>query len=84
MAAIANQNGRHMVQHLLLPENINFHWNLFIFEFLTIFLIFILAPVWKFLKTKSTNFCVQFQKDPLYGFRETCRKKLMRKKKVEQ
>jgi hypothetical protein len=25
MAAIANQNGRHMVQHLLLPENINFH-----------------------------------------------------------
>jgi Ulp1 family protease len=36
MAAIANQNGRHMVQHVLLPVNIHFHWNLFIFEFLTV------------------------------------------------
>jgi hypothetical protein len=25
MAAIANQNGRHMVQHVLLPVNIHFH-----------------------------------------------------------
>ena len=37
MAAIANQNGRHMVQHVLHPVNIPFHWNLFIFEFLTIY-----------------------------------------------
>ena len=25
MAAIANQNGRHMLQHILLPVNIHFH-----------------------------------------------------------
>jgi hypothetical protein len=25
MAAIANQNGSHMVQHVLLPVNIHFH-----------------------------------------------------------
>jgi hypothetical protein len=25
MAAIVNQNGRHMVQHVLLPVNIHFH-----------------------------------------------------------
>jgi hypothetical protein len=25
MAAIANQNGRHMVQHVLFPVNIHFH-----------------------------------------------------------
>jgi hypothetical protein len=25
MATIANQNGRHMVQHVLLPVNIHFH-----------------------------------------------------------
>jgi hypothetical protein len=25
LAAIANQNGRHMVQHVLLPVNIHFH-----------------------------------------------------------
>jgi hypothetical protein len=37
MATLANQNGRHMVQHVLLPVNIYFHWNLFIFEFLTIY-----------------------------------------------
>jgi Ulp1 family protease len=30
-AKIANQNGRHMVQHVLLPVNIHFHWYLFIF-----------------------------------------------------
>ena len=53
MAAIANQNGRHMVQHVLLPVNIHFHWNLFIFEFLTIyFYFFILVAI---LKTKSTT-----------------------------
>ena len=50
-----------MVQHVLLPVNIHFHWNLFIFEFLTIFLILILAailkwrPVWKFKKRESTT-----------------------------
>ena len=55
MAAIANRNGRNMVQHVLLPVNIHFHWNLFIFEFLTIFLIFILAAILKILKTKSTT-----------------------------
>jgi hypothetical protein len=54
MAAIANQNGRHMVQHVLLPVNIHFHWNILIFEFLTIYFDFILAailkwrPFWKF------------------------------------
>ena len=55
MATIANQNGCHMVQHVLLPVNIHFHWNLFIFEFLTIFLIFILEAILKILKTKSTT-----------------------------
>jgi hypothetical protein len=40
MAAIANQNDRHMVQHVLLPVNIHFHSNLFIFEFLTIYFYF--------------------------------------------
>jgi hypothetical protein len=35
MATIANQNG--LVQHVLFPVNIHFHWNLFIFEFLMIF-----------------------------------------------
>ena len=55
MATIANRNGRNMVQHVLLPVNIHFHWNLFIFEFLTIFLIFILAAILNILKTKSTT-----------------------------
>ena len=55
MATIANQNGRHMVQHVLLPVNIHFHWNLFIFEFLTILKIFILVAILKILKTKSTT-----------------------------
>jgi hypothetical protein len=41
------QNGRHMVQYVLLPVTIHFHWNHFIFEFLTIFLIFILAAILK-------------------------------------
>jgi hypothetical protein len=31
-ATIANWNGRNMVQHVLLPVNIHFHWNLFIFD----------------------------------------------------
>jgi hypothetical protein len=31
------QDGRHRVQHVLLPVNIHFHWNLFIFEILTIY-----------------------------------------------
>ena len=61
MAAIANRNGRNMVQHVLLPVNIHFHWNLFIFEFLTIFLNlyiaghFEMATILKILKTKSTS-----------------------------
>ena len=55
MAAIANQNGRHMVQHVLLPVTIHFHWNLFILEFLTIYFDFILAAILKILKTKSTT-----------------------------
>jgi hypothetical protein len=55
VAAIANRNGNHMVQHVLLPVNIHFHWNLFIFEYLTIFLIFILAAILKILITKSTT-----------------------------
>ena len=55
MATIANQNGRHVVQHVLFPVNIHFHWNLFIFEFLTILKIFILVAILKILKTKSTT-----------------------------
>jgi hypothetical protein len=55
MAAIANQNGLHMVEHVLLPVNIHFHWNLFILEFLTIYFDFILAAILKILKTKSTT-----------------------------
>ena len=55
MATIANRNGRNMVQHVLLPVNIHFHWIFFIFEFLTISLIFILAAILKILKTKSTT-----------------------------
>ena len=35
-----HQNDRHMVQHVLLPVIIHFHWNLFIFEFLTIYFYF--------------------------------------------
>jgi hypothetical protein len=41
MATIANQNGRHMEQHVLLPVNIHFHWNILIFEFLTIYFDFL-------------------------------------------
>jgi hypothetical protein len=78
MAAIANQNGRRMVQHVLLPVNIHFHWNLFIFEFSTIYFDFILAailkwrPFWNLKKKRAQlwvmiYFCVKFQKDPLYG-----------------
>jgi hypothetical protein len=61
MATIENQYGRHMVQHVLFPVNIHFHWNLFIFEFLTIFEIFYigghfeLAVILKILITKSTT-----------------------------
>jgi ABC-type maltose transport system permease subunit len=72
MAAIANQNGRHMVQYVLLPVNIHLHWNLFIFEFLTIYFDFILAAILKIFKNRAQlwvmiYFCVKFQKDPLYG-----------------
>ena len=73
MATIANQNGLHMVQHVLLPVNIHFHWNLFIFEFLTIFFIFILAAILKILKTKSRTlsddlFLCQVSKGPAVRF----------------
>ena len=75
MATMANQNGRHMVQHVLLPVNIHFHWNLFIFEFLTVFKIFILAAILKILKRAQLwvmiYLCVKFQKDPLYGLNLT-------------
>jgi hypothetical protein len=76
MATIANQNGLHMVQHVLLPVNIHFHWNLFIFEFLTIFLIFILAAILKILKTKSRTlsddlFLCQVSKGPAVRFNLT-------------
>ena len=53
MAIIANQNGRHMVQYVLHPVNIHFHWNLLILEFLAIFQFFILVAILKILKTKS-------------------------------
>jgi hypothetical protein len=61
MASIANQNGRHMVQHVLLPVNIHFHWNLFhfwIFSNLFWFYIgrrFEMVAILKILKTKSTT-----------------------------
>jgi len=78
MAAIANRNGRNMVQHVLLPVNIHFHWNLFIFEFLTIFFIFILATILKILKTKNTTlsddlFLCQVSKGSAVRFPRTCR-----------
>ena len=50
-----SQNGHNMVHHVLLPVNIHFHWNLFIFEFLTIYFDFILAAILNFFKTKSTT-----------------------------
>jgi hypothetical protein len=56
MATIANQNGRHMVQHVLLPPNIHFHWNLFIFEFLTIFFNFYIGGHFEHFKNKEHNF----------------------------
>ena len=59
MATIANQNDRHMVQHVLLPVNIHFHWNLFIFEFLTIyfyFLYFYIGGHFENFKNKEHNF----------------------------
>jgi hypothetical protein len=82
MAAIANRNGRNMVQHVLLPVNIYFHWNLFIFEISTIFFIFILPailkwrPFWKFWKQRAQLWvtiyvCVKFQKDPLFDMNLT-------------
>jgi hypothetical protein len=55
MAAIANRNGRNIVQHILLPVNIHSHWNLFIFEFWAISKKIILAAILKILKTKSTT-----------------------------
>ena len=77
MAAIANQNGHDMVQHVLLPVNINFHWNLFIFEFLTIYFYFFhfyIGGHYENLKIQRLQLWVMiyFQMDPLYGFRLTC------------
>ena len=79
MAAIAKQNGHDMVQHVLLPVNIHFHWNIFIFEFLTIyfnFFNFYIGGHFENFKNRAQlwvmiHFCVKFQKDPLYGFRLT-------------
>ena len=67
------QNGRHMVQHVLLPVHIHFHWNLFIFKFLMIFLIFILVAILNILKTKSTTlsddlFLCQVSKESVVRF----------------
>ena len=56
MATIANRNGHNMVQHFLLPVNIHFHWNLFIFEFLTIFFIFYIGGHFENFKNKEHNF----------------------------
>jgi hypothetical protein len=56
MATIANQNGRHMVQHVLVPINIPFHWNLFIFEFLTIFFNFYNGSHFENFKHEEHNF----------------------------
>ena len=55
-STIANQNGRHMVLHILLPVNIHFHWNLFIFEFLTIFFYFYIGGHLEIFKKKEHNF----------------------------
>ena len=48
------QNGRHSKPKWS-PLNIHFHWNLFIFEFFTIYFDFILAAILKIFKTKSTT-----------------------------
>ena len=56
MATIANQNGRKMVPHVLLPVNIHFHWNLFIFEFLTICFNFYICGHFENFKNKEHNF----------------------------
>jgi hypothetical protein len=50
-----------LVQHVLLPVTIHFHWNHFIFEFLTIFLIFILAAILKIPRLE----CTSWDGDPL-------------------
>ena len=76
-ATIANQSCRHMVLHILLPLNIHFHWNLFIFEFLTIVFNFYIGGHLENFKNERAQpwvmiyFCVRFQKDPLYGLNLT-------------
>ena len=45
-----------MLQHVLLPVNIHFHWNLFIFEFLTIFFNFSIGGHFENFKNKEHNF----------------------------
>jgi hypothetical protein len=42
MAAIANQDGRHMVQHVLLPVNIHFHEPLMILQIISFLVIIII------------------------------------------
>ena len=56
MAAIANWNGRNMVQHLLLPVNIYFHWNLLIFLIFNDFFNFYIRGHFENLKNKEHNF----------------------------
>ena len=66
-----------MVLHILLPVNIHFHWNLFIFEFLTIVFNFYIGGHLENFKNERAQlwvmiyFCVRFQKDPLYGLNLT-------------
>jgi ABC-type maltose transport system permease subunit len=52
MAAIANQNGRHMVQHVL-PCKYPFPLKFFIFKFITIYFDFILAAILKITKKRG-------------------------------
>jgi hypothetical protein len=54
------QNGRHSKPKWS-PLNIHFHWNLFIFEFFTIYFDFILAAILKIFKTKSTTLTVDIE-----------------------
>jgi hypothetical protein len=44
------------VPHVLLPVNIHFHWNLFIFEFLTICFNFYICGHFENFKNKEHNF----------------------------
>ena len=73
MVTIANQNGRHMVQHVLLPVNIHFHWNVHFWIFNDFLKFVYWLPFWNGGHFERAQlwviiyFCVKFQKDPLYG-----------------